>query len=68
MMVKHLTAPVPRASTYAYVPPVVDELIASCLAKDPAERPADGFALAQRVRATLHQLGLTTSPPLAAAA
>jgi len=65
---KHLLETAPRLSGFAQVPSEVDDLVAAMLAKDPAERPADGFALAQRVRATLHQLGLTTSPPLAAAA
>ena len=68
MLVMHLTAPPPRASYYAYVPPAVDALIAACLDKDPARRPATGHDLAQALGRVLYDLGLATSPPLPVAA
>jgi serine/threonine-protein kinase len=46
-----LHVPAPRASEHAPrpVPPELDELIAQCLAKDPADRPADVGAVAARL-------------------
>ena len=46
----------PRVSKYADVPPALDRLVADCLQVDPADRPADGRALAKRID------GLTDEP------
>jgi hypothetical protein len=40
----------PSRHTELEVPPALDDLVLACLAKDPAERPADGDALRRRLR------------------
>jgi serine/threonine protein kinase len=40
----------PSRRTELDVPPALDELVMACLAKDPADRPADGDALRRRFR------------------
>src|SRR6185503_19452553 len=57
----HMHAPVPRASNRrAAVPIVVDKLIARCLAKDPAERFADGAALVAAIDNLIEEPELPT--------
>lgn len=46
LIVKHITEPAPRASSFVAMPAAVDDLIACCLDKDPARRYASGAALA----------------------
>jgi hypothetical protein len=40
----------PSRQTELEVPPALDDLVLACLAKDPADRPADGDALRRRLR------------------
>ena len=46
----HLHAPPPRLSDLVPAPPEVDEVIASCLAKEPAERPSSPGRAAAALR------------------
>src|SRR5690606_976499 len=41
----------PRPGDFAAVPPDVEEIILSCLAKDPGSRPADASTLRRRLAA-----------------
>lgn len=43
----------PRLSAFAGVPPALDALVLRCLAKDPAERPADAAKVAAELRAAI---------------
>ncbi|HEU5059218.1 MAG TPA: serine/threonine-protein kinase [Kofleriaceae bacterium] len=55
---QHIHEPAPRASQRApdaAVHPVLDDLIARCLAKDPADRPATGGDVADALRAVVAQ-------------
>ncbi|MEO7003627.1 MAG: serine/threonine-protein kinase [Ktedonobacterales bacterium] len=45
------TAPRPSQRVEG-IPPALDELIAACLSRDPQQRPQDGAALVERLRAT----------------
>ena len=65
IIVQQLTVPAPLASSRsALVPRAVDELIARCLAKPPAERYGSGAELAAAISAVL---GFSTGPALPAA-
>ncbi len=46
----HIDKPPPALSTFASVPPALDELVMSALAKDPAVRPRDAFSFATSLR------------------
>jgi hypothetical protein len=61
IMLQHMTTPAPRLSTKAEVSQAVDELVASLLAKNPADRPPSAQALLDRVRAS--RSTRTQSPP-----
>ncbi len=55
----HLTLEPPSVVTYApWVPPPIDELLRSALAKDPAKRPQSAYAFAQK----LYMLQFPTTP------
>ena len=49
----HAQQPAPPLSRFARVAPEVERLVASALAKDPAERPRDCFAFASELRRML---------------
>lgn len=57
----HLTAPPPRPSDRAPVPRELDELVLSCLAKDPVDRPGSAEEVA-RALAGLATGGGTSAP------
>ncbi|KXO99739.1 Probable serine/threonine-protein kinase pknH (plasmid) [Tsukamurella tyrosinosolvens] len=53
MLKQHLTAPIPRPSTEASVPPAMDTVIARGMAKDPADRFSSCGELASAAREAL---------------
>lgn len=58
LLMMHLREPAPSLRSRApHVPPSLDAIVASLLAKDPAERPASCEALSQSLRAVLRELG-----------
>ena len=63
----HLAFRPPRASTLRPVPAALDELLAACLAKEPAERPADAAAVLAAL-AAIDPAALVTRAPTAAQA
>ena len=72
LLMKLLHEEAPRLSSLARgVPPALDDLLARMLAKDPAERPADGAAVARELAELEAQLPAVTAsrppPPMVAA-
>jgi serine/threonine protein kinase len=53
MMVQHANAPPPAPSSRSKhdIPEELDNIILSCLAKDPADRPATALELARQLQA-----------------
>jgi serine/threonine-protein kinase len=57
LIILHVCEPPPRlAQLVPGLPPAVDALVARCLAKDPAERPASGAVLAAELGALIEQI------------
>jgi tRNA A-37 threonylcarbamoyl transferase component Bud32 len=62
----HLREPAPRAAATApWIPGAVDDVIARCLAKDPAERYANGAELAPVFDALLARISVAEAGPTA---
>jgi len=59
LLVKHVQEPPPRPSEVApgRVPPELEELILQCLAKDPADRPANAEEVVRRLQACVPLVG-----------
>lgn len=65
IMMAHLSQPPPRVSDHVPgLPPALDQVIATAMAKDPARRFASGADLAGAARAALHRSahGVTPTP------
>lgn len=62
---RHQTEPAPRASERASVPPALDELVQSLLAKGPMGRPVDAPAVVARLEEIAAELGVDASTPAA---
>jgi serine/threonine protein kinase len=66
LMLQHLIAPPPRASSYAdlphQIPPALDDLIVELLAKNPADRPSSMAEVQERLQAIHDGLGLPPTP------
>lgn len=65
LLTKHQTEPAPRVSERAQVPPALDELVNSLLAKGPMGRPVDAPAVVARLEAIAAELGVDVSTPAA---
>src|SRR5438270_3260488 len=61
-MKQHASTQAPRVSSRITVPADVDDVVASLLAKLPAERPASAQALLDRVRALRANFAEVSSP------
>ena len=57
VMVAHVRAPTPRASTVATLPPELDQLIFRLMAKDPDERPQSADEVRELLLPLLEKLG-----------
>jgi len=60
----HLHAPPPRISDLVPAPPEVDELVSSCLAKDPGQRPASPMRAAAALRRAVGNRGAIAVEPV----
>lgn len=64
VMMAHVLQPVPRLTELApWLPPAIDEVIATSMAKDPAARYQSGRALAEAAAAALRGQPLPMLPP-----
>jgi serine/threonine protein kinase len=64
LMLKHVSEPVPRASTTteAEIPRALDELVVALMQKKPEQRPIDARAVRQRLEAILGDAASTPLP------